>query len=237
MGARVAIVDYGAGNLRSVQQALLHLGAEVDIIADPERLVGFSHLVLPGVGSFRRATASIQERGLDQLLRQRVAEAVPLLGICLGMQLMASRSSDDGETSGLGLIEGDVDRFEFDPASTGLKIPHVGFAAVTPSAHSRLFAGLGAEVDFYSLTAIACSANGSTPLQRRRGMGSPMLPLSSRACWRAPSFILKKARPMVFVCWSIFSNGFSGQEAPGLHVALPARRFLPRPQLSSATGG
>lgn len=149
MRARVAIVDYGAGNLRSVQQALLHLGAEVDVVADPERLVGFSHVVLPGVGSFRRAMASIEERGIDQLLRQRVAEGVPLLGICLGLQLLASRSSEDGETPGLGLIEGDVDRFAFDPASTGLKIPHVGFAAVTPAAQSRLLAGFGAEVDFY----------------------------------------------------------------------------------------
>lgn len=149
VGARVAIVDYGAGNLRSVQQALLHLGAEVDVVADPERLVGFSHVVLPGVGSFRRAMASIQARGLDQLLRQLVTESVPLLGICLGMQLLASRSSEDGETPGLGLIEGDVDRFAFDSASTGLKIPHVGFAAVTPVAHSRLFSGFGAEVDFY----------------------------------------------------------------------------------------
>jgi glutamine amidotransferase len=145
----VAIVDYGAGNLRSVQQALLHLGADVQIVADPDELVGFSHLVLPGVGSFRRAMASICERGLDQLLRQRVAEGTPLLGICLGMQLLAARSSEDGETLGLGLIAGDVDRFAVDTASTGLKIPHVGFATVSPAVKSRLFAGLGVEVDFY----------------------------------------------------------------------------------------
>ncbi len=149
MGALVAIVDYGTGNLRSVQQAFLHLGAEVEIVADPDRLVGFSHVVLPGVGSFRRAMISIEERGLAQLLRQRVAEGVPLLGICLGMQLLSSRSSEDGETPGLGLIEGDVDRFVFDPASTGLKIPNVGFEAVTPVAQTRLFAGFPSEVDFY----------------------------------------------------------------------------------------
>ncbi len=147
--ASVAVVDYGAGNLRSVQQALLHLGAQVEMVSDPDRLVGFSHVVLPGVGSFRRAMASIVERGLDQLLRQRVAEGVPLLGICLGMQLLASRSSEDGETPGLGLIEGDVDRFAFDSASAGLKIPHVGFAAVKPSSQSRLFSGFGSDVDFY----------------------------------------------------------------------------------------
>jgi glutamine amidotransferase len=149
LGARVAIVDYGAGNLRSVQQALLYLGAQVEVVADPEHLIGFSHMVLPGVGSFRLAMASIEERGFDQLLRERVAEGVPLLGICLGMQLLASRSSEDGETPGLGLIEGDVDRFTFDPASAGLKIPHVGFAAVTPTDQSRLFSGFGGDIDFY----------------------------------------------------------------------------------------
>jgi len=149
MGSRVAIVDYGAGNLHSVQQAMLYLGAEVKIVAEPERLVGFSHVVLPGVGSFRRAMASIKERGFDQLLRQRVAEGVPLLGICLGMQLLASRSSEDGETPGLGLIDGDVDRFSLDCTSTLLKIPHVGFADVTPEAQTRLFNGMEGAVDFY----------------------------------------------------------------------------------------
>jgi glutamine amidotransferase len=175
VAARVAIVDYGAGNLRSVQQALLHLGADVQIVADPAQLVGFSHLLLPGVGSFRRAMASIVERGLDQLLRQRVAEGVPLLGICLGMQLLASRSSEDGETPGLGLIAGDVDRFGFDPVKTGLKIPHVGFAAVTPTADSRLFAGIGAEVDFYFTHSFRLQCRQSDPVAATTWHGEPFV--------------------------------------------------------------
>ena len=149
MRAKVAIVDYGAGNLRSVRQAFTYLDADVEVVSDPCRLVGFSHLVLPGVGSFRRAVLSIQKRGLDQVLRDRLEEGVPVLGICLGMQLLASRSSEDGETYGLGLIEGDVDRFAFPPASTGLKIPHVGFASVTPRPQSKLFSGLQEDIDFY----------------------------------------------------------------------------------------
>jgi imidazole glycerol-phosphate synthase subunit HisH len=149
LAARVAIVDYGAGNLRSVSQALRHLGAEASLVADPDGLVGFSHLVLPGVGSFARAMALLRQRGLDAALQQHAAAGLPLLGICLGMQLLARRSSEDGETAGLGLVDADVDRFAFEPAQTGLKIPHVGFDAVSPVTSRRLFEGLSGEVDFY----------------------------------------------------------------------------------------
>lgn len=173
MNAHVAIVDYGAGNLRSAEQAMLHLGATVKIVTDPDQLIGFSHLLLPGVGSFRRAMLSMKSRGLDQVLRQRVAEGVPLLGICLGMQLLASRSSEDGETPGLGLISADVDRFGFDPAITGLKIPHVGFDSVLPVAESHLFAGLGAEVDFYFTHSYRLSCNGADLIAASSWHGEP----------------------------------------------------------------
>jgi glutamine amidotransferase len=149
MPARVAIIDYGAGNLRSVVQAMLHLGAEVQIVDDSNLLHGFSHMLLPGVGSFRKAMSLMEDRCFDHALRRRVSEGVPLLGICLGMQLLTSRSSEDGETPGLGLIHGEVDRFGFNPHTTGLKIPNVGFSTVTPTSDSRLFIGLGSEVDFY----------------------------------------------------------------------------------------
>jgi len=146
---RVAIVDYGAGNLRSVSQAMHHLGAGAELVSDADGLDNFSHLILPGVGSFRRAMHLLQHRGLDQALRQRVAAGVPLLGICLGMQLLARRSSEDGETLGLALIDADVDRFAFEPAQLGLKIPHVGFDEVMPVPGSRLMYGFASAVDFY----------------------------------------------------------------------------------------
>ena len=146
---QIAIINYGAGNLRSVHQSLYYLGAEVELTSDPDGLHRFSHLVLPGVGSFRRAMHLLQRRGLDQALHQRVDAGVPLLGICLGMQLFARRSSEDGETRGLAFIDADVDRFSFDPAQIGLKIPHVGFDSVTPMPTSRLMHGFSPEVDFY----------------------------------------------------------------------------------------
>ena len=149
MNNRVAIIDYGVGNLRSVLQAIHFLNVEAEVVSDPQLLFGFTHLILPGVGSFRRAMISIRERNLDHILLQQVMGGTPILGICLGMQLLATRSSEDGESLGLGLIPGDVDRFCFDPASVGLKIPHVGFDTVKPRPHSRLFDGLGTEIDFY----------------------------------------------------------------------------------------
>lgn len=149
MAARLAILDYGAGNFRSVHQAFSYLGAEVELISDPDPLHGFSHLILPGVGSFRRAMHLLQQRGLDQALHQQVLAGVPLLGICLGMQLLARRSSEDGETNGLALIDADVDRFAFNTAHTNLKIPHVGFDSVIPNENSILMQGFCAEADFY----------------------------------------------------------------------------------------
>ena len=149
MNHRVAVIDYGTGNLKSVCQAFKYLKIEVEIVKDPNSLVDYSHLILPGVGSFRRAMTSIKERKLDHILFDLVNDGKPILGICLGMQILASRGSEDGETQGLGLIPGDVDRFSFSSKNTGLKIPHVGFNTVNAKPDCRLFTGLGLEVDFY----------------------------------------------------------------------------------------
>lgn len=149
MKGEVAIIDYGVGNLRSVQQAFRYLDVEVHIISDPDHLESFTHLVLPGVGSYRRGMLSLKERNLDKAICQQVGLGKPLLGICLGMQLLAQRSSEDGETTGLGLINGDVDKFSFNPSESELKIPNVGFSSIEPVTNSNLFNGLGEQVDFY----------------------------------------------------------------------------------------
>ena len=130
-------------------QAISYLGAEAEIIGDPDRLKGFSHIVLPGVGSFHSSINLIRTRGLDQALFEQIKQEVPLLGICLGMQILADRGSEGGETKGMGLISGDVDRFGFDITTSNMKIPHVGFDTVKPKLSSKLFAGFGEEVDFY----------------------------------------------------------------------------------------
>ncbi|EAU71035.1 imidazole glycerol phosphate synthase, glutamine amidotransferase subunit [Synechococcus sp. BL107] len=149
MKKKVGVIDYGAGNLRSVVQALNYIGSNGKIVAGLEDIEDFSHLILPGVGSFKTAMQSLQKSGLDQEIRNKVNSGTPILGICLGMQLLANRSSENGETEGLKLIDGDVDQFGDDLKIMGLKIPNVGFTTVETNKKTRLFTGLGTSIDFY----------------------------------------------------------------------------------------
>jgi imidazole glycerol-phosphate synthase subunit HisH len=123
----IAVLDYGMGNRRSVQKALQHLGAEAAITNDHDRLRAADGLVVPGVGAFPRAMHNLGELGLDELIRERAAAQVPVLGICLGMQLLFDHSEELVSTSGLGLIRGEVSRLRTD----GLRIPHIGWNEVS----------------------------------------------------------------------------------------------------------
>lgn len=139
---KVGIIDYGAGNLRSVASALRYLGADTSIVSEPEQMRGCSHYLLPGVGSFKMSMQSIRQKGLDKAIYQQVSDGIPLLGICLGMQLLADSGDEDGHSKGLGLIPGTVNRFTNDLISNGYKIPHIGFNHVSPRCSSKLFRGL-----------------------------------------------------------------------------------------------
>lgn len=146
----VAIVDYGMGNLRSVANAVAAVGAKSRFVAYPEEFLGARSIILPGVGSFRRAMENIVFRGLDQAINERAAQGIPLLGICLGMQLLATSGTEDGGCAGLGLLPFQVERFSEDAAAqAGVRIPHVGFNTVVIEPGRRLFSGMASEVDFY----------------------------------------------------------------------------------------
>jgi len=119
----IAIIDYGAGNLKSVSKALEKLGSDAVITDDPEVISGCSAIILPGVGAFGAAMENIRKRDLDTCIKKNVAEGKLFLGICLGMQLMFDRSYEDGVWEGLGLFKGEIVKFD-DPA---LKIPHMGW--------------------------------------------------------------------------------------------------------------
>jgi glutamine amidotransferase len=123
---RVAIVDYGMGNRRSVEKALARVGAEAEITNDAARLREADGLVVPGVGAFPQAMRNLRALGLDDLLRERVDAGVPVLGICLGMQLLFERSVENEGAEGLGLVAGPVERLE----APGLKLPHIGWNLV-----------------------------------------------------------------------------------------------------------
>jgi glutamine amidotransferase len=128
---RIAVVDYGMGNRRSVEKALLHVGAEAVVTDDPEALRAADGLLLPGVGAFPAAMEAIRARGLDRLLRELARAGSPVLGACLGMQLLFERSCEHGGADGLGLLRGEVGELD----ARGLKLPHIGWSAVRWRAH------------------------------------------------------------------------------------------------------
>lgn len=144
---KLVIVDYGMGNLKSVMSAINYLGYD-DILLSNELSVlqQADKLILPGVGNFARAMSRINELELRSAIRQLVLEdKKPILGICLGMQLMGRSSTEGGFNHGLGLVDGVVDEF----VCEGLKIPHVGYNQVTPCSDSRLYSNIHSEPDYY----------------------------------------------------------------------------------------
>jgi glutamine amidotransferase len=147
----IAVVDYGMGNRRSVEKAFAHVGARVTVTDDPHKLRAVAGLVVPGVGAFPRGMANLRDRGLDELLRERLARGAPVLGICLGMQLGFERSTEQGGTQGLGVIAGEVRELEHG----SLKLPHIGWNEVSFCASSPLTEGLPERCAFYHVHSFA----------------------------------------------------------------------------------
>jgi glutamine amidotransferase len=141
----ILVLDYGMGNLRSVEKALEHVGARATIGADPDEARAADGLILPGVGAFPRAMERIRATGLDELIAERAAAGTPILGICLGLQLLFERSDELGGADGLGLLPGAVTAL----AAPGLKVPNIGWAPVRWERESRLTAGIATETPFY----------------------------------------------------------------------------------------
>ena len=134
----IALVDYGIGNLRSVEKALAAVGADVRLNADPAQILAADKVVLPGVGAFGDGMTGLQTRGLIRALETIVTRETPLLGICLGMQLLFEGSDELGDFAGLGFLSGRVRRF---PASN-LKVPQTGWNQLLPARESLLLRGL-----------------------------------------------------------------------------------------------
>lgn len=151
MTIRIAILDYGMGNLRSVEKALEHVGVTATISDDPTEVRAADGVILPGVGAFPRAMERVRQRGLDELIVERRDAGVPILGICLGLQLLFDSTTELGGASGLGLLEGDVDAL----AADGLKVPHIGWSPVRWERQSRLAEGINSETPFYFVHSFA----------------------------------------------------------------------------------
>jgi len=141
----IAIIDYRMGNLRSVQKGFEHAGvSDVVVTDDPARVAAADGVVLPGVGAFRDAAAHLRESGMRDVVLERIGDGTPFLGICLGMQLLADVSLEDGEWEGLGVVPGRCERIP-----PGVKIPHIGWNTVEYPSPSSLFDGVPEGTAFY----------------------------------------------------------------------------------------
>lgn len=142
----IAIIDYDAGNIRSVEKAMHYLGQEVEITREKDRILRAEKVILPGVGSFGDAMGKIRQYGLEDVIRQVVQKQTPFLGICLGLQLLFEESEESPGVKGLGLLKGKIRKI---PGGNGLKIPHMGWNTLELKGNGRLFRGLPPEPYVY----------------------------------------------------------------------------------------
>ena len=142
----IAIIDYDAGNIKSVQKALQHLGEDAVVTRNPEEILSAEKVILPGVGAFGDAMEKLHSFGLVDVIKQVVARQTPFLGICLGLQLMFERSEENPGVEGLGILEGEIVRI---PDQEGLKIPHIGWNSLKFPNKGRLFEGIAEDAYVY----------------------------------------------------------------------------------------
>ena len=142
----IAIIDYDAGNIKSVEKAMRYLGQDVEITRDRERILAADKVILPGVGAFGDAMEKIRQYGLEEVIRQVVDRGTPFLGICLGLQLLFEESEESPGAKGLGILKGKIRMI---PGGEGLKIPHMGWNTLELSGDGRLFRGVPEEPFVY----------------------------------------------------------------------------------------
>ena len=142
----IGIIDYGMGNLRSVQNAIQSLGFQTSVISEPADAPSCSHLILPGVGAFAVAAENLRRLGFDEAIRDHAGEGKPLLGICLGMQLLATSGTEPHASTGLDLIRGEILPLQLPPP---FKIPHVGWNNLLHQRRHPIYEGVKKTVDFY----------------------------------------------------------------------------------------
>lgn len=142
----IAIIDYDAGNIKSVEKAMLLLGQEVEITRDRDKILGADKVILPGVGAFGDAMDKLRQYGLVDVIRQVAESGTPFLGICLGLQLLFERSDEAPGVEGLGILKGEILKI---PEREGLKIPHMGWNSLEFPREGRLFRGIAPESYVY----------------------------------------------------------------------------------------
>lgn len=146
--AKIVIIDYGMGNLDSVARAIEYCGGFPIVTNKKEEIETATHIILPGVGAFSNGMENLKKTGLDEILREQIFKSkIPLLGICLGMQLLGTKGYEGGETNGLNFIEGEVKKLQ--PKIASERIPHIGWNEVILKKESLLFKNISSGKDFY----------------------------------------------------------------------------------------
>jgi imidazole glycerol-phosphate synthase subunit HisH len=187
----IHIVDYGMGNLRSVQKAFERLGAEAVIADKPHLLDGAAAMVLPGVGAFADAVAALRRQDLVAPIREHIAADRPFLGICLGLQLLLDVSFEGGEFEGLGIVPGKVVRFATQP---GLRIPHMGWNEITFNRQHDVFAGIEEDSHFYFVHSYHAVPEDESVVVARSDHGGPFVAAIARGNLVATQFHPEKSQ-------------------------------------------
>ena len=188
----IGIIDYGMGNLGSVSNALDHEGLLAEVFKDPAQIARYDRLILPGVGSFAHAMANLNAGGWPAALHASVAENRPLLGVCLGMQLLFDRGAEHGDTAGLGLIPGKVRLMQ---PSAGHRLPHVGWNSLIYSRRHPLFAGVKEHLDVYFVHSYHCIPDDPADVIARCEHGGEWVASVARGCVAGMQYHPEKSQP------------------------------------------
>jgi glutamine amidotransferase len=187
---QIAVMDYGMGNRRSVEKALEHVGASVTVTAEHEALLAADGIVVPGVGAFPNAMRNLHQLGLDELLHERLAAGVPVLGVCLGMQLAFERSSELGGADGLAIIPGEVRRLR----AGALKLPHIGWNEVAfAKPDSPLTRELPTSCAFYHVHSLVPHPTDSADVLGTAEYGEPFVSAVQRGSFYGVQFHPEKS--------------------------------------------
>ncbi|HEU4930616.1 MAG TPA: imidazole glycerol phosphate synthase subunit HisH [Pyrinomonadaceae bacterium] len=173
--SQVAIIDYGVGNLRSVEKAFAATGCDALISSDEEIVRGAQRLVLPGVGAFAACMKALKERGFDRLVRDKASEGTPLLGVCVGMQILFEESDEFGSTAGLGLLKGSVRRF-----GNELVVPQVGWNRIHQKREHALFDGVADGAFCYFVHSFYCQPRDEEVVVGETEYGQPYASVVAR---------------------------------------------------------
>jgi len=199
----IAIVDYGMGNLRSVQKAIEKIGHEAQIVSSPAQIRAADRLILPGVGAFRDAIHELERLELVEPIRAHIRADKPFLGICLGLQMLFDVSYEDGAWPGLGVVPGDVVRF---PPLAELKVPHMGWNTLEPCGQVRLLEGLPADASVYFVHSYYVVPTDPTVIAARTNYGVQFTSMVARGNMYATQFHPEKSQKVGLKLLSNFAS-------------------------------